>query len=163
MKISFKLLFTLLLVVLLIAFVAEAMTFNSQARMMPLIIGVPVLLLALWELVLEVWDAARAREKKAESEASASTAPARGHAHTLTIYAWVVAFFATLYLFGFVLTTCFYPMLYMKFVGRRSWRMASAISLGAVAFVYIVMVYALNVQLYDGRLVLAVRQATQGY
>ncbi len=71
--------------------------------------------------------------------------------------------FGALYLLGFMITTFFYPLLYMRFVGRRSWRMSASISLGAFAFLYIVMITGLQVELYDGVVVLALRKAFAGY
>ncbi len=163
MKFNFKLLFSLALTVVLIAFVAVSTTFNAQARMMPLIIGVPVLLLALAQLWLEVREAME-RQDEARQQVQLPAEPAvQGHRHTLVIYGWVVAMFGAVYLVGFVITTFFYPLLYMRIVGHRSWRMSAGISLGALAFLYIVMILGLNVQLYDGVLVTALRKAFAGY
>ncbi len=162
MKFTFKLFFTLALTVLLIAFVAVSTTFNSQARMMPLIIGIPVMLLAIGQLFLEVREAMQAKDEATQPPAPAKPA-GPGHRHTLVIYAWIVAMFGALYLVGFMVTTFFYPLLYMRFVGHRSWRMAASISLGAFAFLYIVMIMGLQVDLYDGVVVLALRKAFAGY
>ncbi len=163
MKITFKLLFTLVIAIALISFVAVSTTFNSQARMMPLIIGVPVLLLALWQLFLEIRQAAEGKEEKNREEKPKEGPAAQGHRHSLTVYAWVLAMFGAIYLVGFVITTFFYPLLYMRIVGRRSWRMSAGISLGALAFLYVVMILGLQVELYDGIVVVALRKAFAGY
>lgn len=172
-RISSHQLFTMGLVVFLIAFVIVATTFNYQARMMPLIIGVPVLLLAALQLVIEFRETA---EKNKESQHLSSTrlgsageeqpieapAPPR-RVRQVKAYAWTIAAFLAIYLVGFTLTTFFYPLLYIRFIGGRSWRLSGAISLGALAFLYIVMIYGLNVELYDGVIVLALRKAIMGY
>ena len=163
MKFNFKLFFTLALTVLLIAFVAISTTFNSQARMMPLIIGVPVMLLALAQLFVEVREAMRGKDETPQEVQVQAKPAAPGHRHTLVIYAWIAAMFGALYLVGFVVTTFFYPLLYMRFVGHRSWRLAAGISLGAFAFLYIVMIMGLQVDLYEGVIVLALRKAYAGY
>ena len=173
MKIHTHQLFTLGLVVLLIAFVAIATTLNYQARMMPLIIGVPVLLLAASQLVIEFRESAG---KNKESKDLTSTVPSPIEAEQpkeepalprrvrqIKAYVWMLAAFLAIYLVGYTLTTFVYPLLYMRFVGGRSWRLSAAISLGALAFLYIVMIYVLNVQLYDGVVVVALRKAIYGY
>lgn len=163
MKLTFSLLFTLALTVVLIAFVAVSTTFNSQARMMPLIIGIPVMLLALVQLFLEVREAMQRKDEAHQAAQVPAKPAAQGHRHTLVIYTWLVAMFAALYLFGFVATTFFYPLLYMRFVGHRSWRLSTSISLGAFAFVYVALVAGFQVDLYDGVVVLALRKAFMGY
>jgi hypothetical protein len=162
MKFSFRLLFALFIASALVVFVAISTTFNSQARMMPLIIGVPVLLLALWQLFLEFRRAAEKGEKRKEEKPKEGPA-AQEHRHSLTVYGWVFAMFGAIYLVGFVITTFFYPLLYMRIVGHRSWRMSAGISLGALAFLYVVMILGLNVELYDGVVVVALRKAFAGY
>ncbi len=170
MKITTRLLFTLGLVMLLVAYVSTATTYNYQARMMPLIIGIPVLLLAAAQLVIEIREsAAQAKKSPGRSVAESKTrepqeAPiAPDRRHKVKVYAWVLAVFAAIYLFGFVITTLAYPLLYMRFVGGRSWRLSAAVSLGALAFLYIVMIFGLNVQLYDGWIVIALRKVILGY
>lgn len=163
MKISPRLLFTLGLVIFLIVYVSFATTYNYQARMMPLIIGVPILLLAALQLVLELREsAAKAKEPRGDEKPKEEIAP-QGRSHLIKVYGWVLAMFVAIYLFGFVITTFVYPLLYLRFVGGRSWRLSTAISLGALAFLYIVMIYGLNVQLYDGMVVVALRKAIYGY
>lgn len=172
-KISIHQLFTMGLVVFLIAYVIVATTFNYQARMMPLIIGVPVLLLAVSQLVIELRETAG---KNKESKALSSTrlgfageeqpieaAAPSGRVRQVKAYAWTSAAFLAMYLVGFTITTLLYPLFYLRFVGGRSWRLSGAISLGALAFLYIVMIYGLNVELYDGVIVLALRKAIMGY
>ncbi len=163
MKVTFKLVFTAVIAIALVAFVAVSTTFNSQARMMPLIIGVPVLLLALWQLFLELRQATKGRGEKVGEVKPPEESAATGHRHTLTVYGWVIAMFGAIYLVGFVITTFFYPLLYMRIVGHRSWRMSASISLGALAFLYVVMILGLQVELYNGIVVLALRKAFAGY
>ncbi len=49
MKISARQIFGLGVALVMIAFVVMATDFNDQARMLPLIIGVPVMLLAIYQ------------------------------------------------------------------------------------------------------------------
>lgn len=166
LRISTRQLFTMGLVLFLIAFLAIATTYNYQARMMPIIIGVPVLLLAVLQVVIEYREsgARGLRDASADAKDKPKEAPAtRGRVHVAKAYAWTLLAFAGMYLVGFTITTFVYPLLYMRFVGGRSWRMSAGISLIALAFVYVVMVALLNVQLYEGVIVVALRKAIYGY
>ncbi len=162
MKITNRLFFTIGLVVVLAAYVSVATTYNYQARMMPLIIGVPVLLLAVSQLVLEFRESAVPDKEMPEEKAKEANASA-GRPHSIKVYGWVLAIFCAIYLFGFVITTLAYPLLYIKFVGGRSWRLSAGISLGTLAFLYVVMINGLNVELYEGLVVLALRKMIYAY
>lgn len=154
MKITPRMIFTAILVVLLVAFNVVAFNFNYQARMMPLIIGVPVMILAIVQLVIEV-RGARAKSEKAVAEVKKEQAEEEPEAprsarRVLSSSAWLIGMMGSIYVLGFIATTFLYPLLYMKFVGKRSWRLAFIISLGAIVFIWAVMIQALNVDLYDG-------------
>lgn len=169
MKIETRQLFTLGLVVFLIAFVGLATTLNYQARMMPLIIGVPVLLLAATQVVIEFRESAAKRRDAQGLVSSPSEEPPKAEpalprrVRQIRAYAWMLAAFLAMYLVGFTITTFVYPFLYMRFAGGRSWRLSAAISLGALVFLYLVMIYGLNVELYEGVVVVALRKAIYGY
>ena len=166
MKITTRLLFTFGLVVFLAAFNLVALTFNYQARMMPLIIGVPVLLLAITQLVMEIrkaTGAVTAEPKAAPKETTEETAARPGRRRLATTYGWVLAMMGLIYFLGFIITTFLYPLLYMKIVGGRSWKLSAGISLGALVFLYVVMINGLNVDLYDGIVITTLRKSFAGY
>jgi hypothetical protein len=162
MKITNRLLFTTGLVIVLAAYVFLATTYNYQARMMPLIIGVPVLLLAATQVIREFRESAVPESEMPEAKAKEANVSA-GRPHRIKVYAWVLAIFGAVYLFGFIISTLAYPLLYLRFVGGRSWRLSAGISIGALAFLYIVMINGLNVELYEGVVVLALRKMIYAY
>lgn len=167
MKLPFRHVFNLVLVVILVAFVVTAAGYNPQARLMPLVIGIPVLALAIWQTAND-WRTsggdtrmhASTKEMRSDREEGAPTGRFR---QELRVFLWTLALFVLLYLFGFIITTCVYTFLSLKVRSRLNWVTSVAISAGAFAFLYGVMIYALQVQLYPGIVVLALRRALYGY
>ncbi len=68
-----------------------------------------------------------------------------------------------IYLVGFAISTFVYTLLYLKVRSNWNWRFSLAISAGAVACIYLGMIYALQVDLYEGVIVLAIRRVLYGY
>lgn len=84
-------------------------------------------------------------------------------AKEIVVSLWVVGMFVSLYLFGFILTTFFYTFLSLKVRSRFSWISSLGVSAGCLAFLYGVLITALNVELYQGVVTIALRKALLGY
>lgn len=168
MKLSVRHLFNLALVAVLLAFVTVAAGYNPQARLMPLVIGVPILALAVWQTVSDlILGARRAAEAVTGEHASASPkevpTPSRMPGREIRVFLWTLLLFLLLYLFGFIVTTFLYTFLSLKIRSRLNWSLSLGVAAAALAFLYGVMVYALKVQLYPGIVTLALRRMFYGY
>lgn len=164
MKVSSKHVFNGILVVLLTAYVATALGYNEQARMLPLIIGVPVWIMAIYQLAIDLWAEFRNPAKGERGSQAVTVGPERGVLwRSLREFLWVIGAFASLYLVGFCITTLVYTFLYLRLRSKHDWLISLGVPLGAMAFIYVVMIQALQVQLYEGILVLALRRALYGY
>jgi len=169
LKLSVRHLFNLALVAVLLAFVTVAAGYNPQARLMPLIIGIPVLALAVWQTVSDLILGARgaaagaaAGERLSGSPREVATPP-RVPGREIGVFLWTLLLFLLLYLFGFVATTFLYTFLSLKIRSRLNWPLSLGVAAAALAFLYGVMVYALKVQLYPGIVTLALRRMFYGY
>jgi len=163
MKEPFKQAFNSLLVVLLTAYVFTAFGYNEQARMLPLIIGIPVWLLALWQWLSDLWADIRTTLKAREGSTMAGGETRQGLQRTIQEFLWVVGAFASIYLLGFLATSFLYTLLYLRVRSGHNWRLSLGIPLGALAFIYVVMISALQVQLYEGVITLTLRRLIYGY
>ncbi|MCL4486615.1 MAG: tripartite tricarboxylate transporter TctB family protein [Chloroflexi bacterium] len=159
-RITGRQIFDLCVMAILAAIVYMALGFNSQARMMPLVVAVPSLLLSIWQTVLDFTAPPKVKKKKAEADGAKE---AKKASDSLIAFGWVLLAFVLIYLLGFTITTFLYPLLYMRVRSRMGWGISLGVSIGFVAFLYVVMVTLLQVQLYDGVLVVAVRKAVIGY
>jgi hypothetical protein len=166
MKFSFRHVFDLIVVVLLAFYVVTAWGYNPQARLMPLVVSIPILMLAIVQTINDL----RASGRKAEGRAKAGAIrEGNGGADKgklkkeVNAFLWAIGLFLGLYLFGFIISTALFTFLSLKVRSRFGWRPSLGVSVGCLAFLYIVMVYGFNVDLYPGSLVLMARKALYGY
>lgn len=162
MKFSFRHLFNVGVVVIMALSVITALGYDRQTRLLPLIVSVPVLILAVILTIQEFLESKGKAQKKKEEDGEEEE-KAGLFAKEINVSFWVLGMFVSLYLFGFIATTFFYTFIWLKFHARYSWLSSLSVSGGSLAFLYIVLIYALNVQLYDGVVTIAVRKAILGY
>ena len=119
-----QVIFTLLMLVFFAFFIWEAKEWRLQARLYPLAIGIPMLVLALVQLVL----ALKGIERKTASDdapvdfqfgQAMDSAVARRR--TLNIFSWIFGFLAGIWLFGFSLAVPAFVFLYLKVQSRETW------------------------------------------
>jgi len=121
--------------------VGLSFAYPAEARFIPLVIGVPGMLLALAQFVIELRSPEKgeftAEDRKAE----------------LRMFGWFVFFLAGIILFGFPYAAPIIVMLYLHFSWREKWY----VSLGAGAFAFAalhgVFNYLLGLPLFEGLVV----------
>ncbi len=166
MRFSFRHIFDLIVFVLLFLYVITAMGYNPQARLMPLVVSIPILILAAVQTIRDfraTLPTAGFPEKKGTANGDRK-APDKGRLKKeVNAFLWAISLFVALYLFGFILTTFFYTFLALKVRSRFSWKSSVGVSAACFAFLWIVMVYGFRVDLYPGSVILALRKSIYGY
>lgn len=115
---------TLAIVIFLAYFIWEARAWRLQARLYPWAIGVPTLLLALVQLVLDFRGGV---EKKVEGEAPVDfqftqhSDPVMVRKRTFNIFAWIIGFFLAVWLLGFSAAIILLVFLYLKVQSHEPW------------------------------------------
>lgn len=120
---------TLLALALLAIFawaILEARAFPGEARLFPIAVALPALILALLQLVVAARGGAAAAAADEGDEALDPRERARRTGQTI---AWIAAFFAAVYLLGFLVAVPLGALAYSRFAGRESWP-ASAVVAG---------------------------------
>jgi len=119
-RISAEALFSLGLAALAGYAVAAAWSWPLKAALFPLVIGVPLLVLALMQFFLHL------------REPEPSPSPAPGHARTLATFAWMAGFIALVVLAGFPIAVPLFVFLYLLTQDSAGWW--RSIALGAAAW-----------------------------
>jgi hypothetical protein len=158
MKFSFRHLFNVGVVVIMAAVVITALGYDKDTRLLPLIVSVPVLILSIILTVQEFLGSKGGASKKKKEHGGPEV-----FKKEIKVSIWIVAMFLSLYLFGFIATTFFFTLVWLKFGARFNWGPSLSVSAGSLAFLYIVLIMALNVELYEGVITLALRKAILGY
>jgi Na+/melibiose symporter-like transporter len=162
MKFSFRHVFNVTVVVLLAIYVVTAWGYNPQARLMPLVVSVPILILSIVQTISDF----RKREEPARAKATTKekeVTEKKKFKKEVNAFLWAIGLFLGFYLFGFIITTAFFTFLSLKVRSRFGWRPSLGVSVGCLAFLYIVLVYGFNLDLYPGSLVLLARKTLYGY
>jgi hypothetical protein len=100
----------------------SSMHWPLRTALFPRVIGIPLLFLALVEMVWSMFAGEREREGHAvDFELTTDVDPALAQKRTLGIVGWTVGFFAIIVLIGFPFAVPLFVFLYLKLVGKEGW------------------------------------------
>lgn len=134
----------------------EAGEWRLQARLYPWAIGIPMILLAVINIVQEL------RGPKEESESASSNAPADFQLtqtvdwavavrRTANILTWIVGFMAGIWLIGFSITVAGMTFGYLKIQSKEGWPMSLILTASAWLIYYIVFERTLLLPFPEGQ------------
>lgn len=111
---------------------------STRAALFPLVIGVPALGLSLLVMAGELRVTRAERALRAAGSAVRVTpggvSERVANRRTVAILAWIVGFYASIWLFGFMLTAPLATVLYIRVAGKERWRFA--IGGGAISWLF---------------------------
>jgi len=99
--------------------VFTALRWPSKAALFPLVMGIPLLVLALAQMVIELREPQRAEGPPGAARAA------------LAILAWMAGFIALVLLIGFPLAVPLLIFAYLRIAGRESWLLSTALAVAA--------------------------------
>lgn len=149
-KVTEQLVFSVILLLVLSWFVYTAIGYNSKARFVPLVIGIPTLALAIYHVQAD-WRAARQEEVRKSAEDKANVRKEWNSA------LWVVGCFVLIYLIGFEWGLPLYSFLYARVRGKESWLRSLLPAIAAYLVLWIFFITLLHIPLYRGALVVLLR------
>jgi Tripartite tricarboxylate transporter TctB family len=134
-----RLLVSAIMLVVFTAAVGLSFTYAPEARLLPLVIGIPGLLLCAIQLITEL------RDKNPAPGVTREEHGREGH-----MFAWLIGFVGALVLFGFLYTGPALVAAYLYFSGREKWYVALAGAVFAWTVLYGVFDWFLGLPLFDG-------------
>lgn len=149
---TWELAFALLLVAVFAYATVTALTFPEGARLFPLAIAVPSLVLALVLAAISLRSHGTAVAPVADTDAEVELAPEERTRRTAEIGAWFLGIFAAVYLLGFLIAIPLAAVAYLRFAARESWFMSAAVATVCWALVLGVFDRLLHVPLPAGEL-----------
>lgn len=126
MRISSAALFSLALAAVAGFAVYTALGWPPKAALFPLTMGIPLLVLATAQTVLDL------REPPAPSE------PALARRRGLAVFAWMVTFIVLVLLLGFPIAVPLFVFSYLVMESRESWALSIALAAAAWGFFHLV-------------------------
>jgi hypothetical protein len=135
-----------LVLALAAAMVAAALTYPAEANRVPLVVGVPAMLLAAWQLFREV-AAGRDNGHAAPLEGGDTGRLARGEGKAIL---WILLFVGCVLAGGFIVGATVAVMVTYRVWLRESWRVTALGGLIALLITYVGFERLLGLILYRG-------------
>ena len=163
MNLNDRTLFTLGVFILVLAFLVLSLDYRPRARLVPVIIAVPTLLLTLLQLLIDMIpavgrrfsflqdydlfgiDTSRAAEPSEESRPSSSI-----YRRELNFAAWLLLLMALIYFLGYLVAIPLFLISFMRLRSSESWRMTLSITAVTWTFVYVVFIVVMGAPLHEG-------------
>ncbi len=157
MSVDGKVVMSLVMLTIFTGMVGMALTYPPETRLLPLVIGIPGILLGLIQVGVEIRDARRkagsAVSDKAGEQGTGteeSVPPAVIVKREIVLLAYLVALAVSIILFGFWLTIPVFVIVFLRAHERESWRLTLGLSLGAWAVLYLIFDRLLEIILHQG-------------
>jgi hypothetical protein len=145
-----RLLTTLVMLVIFVIMTVLAFDFPSKGRLMPLMVGIPAVLLGLIQLILDY----RAASANAKSGTATDSAPEKqekaGKKGEYQMILWTTLFFAGIVLFGFVVASPVLVFAFLYFGSKESIKVSLISAVCTWAVIYFTFVKWFQISLFSG-------------
>jgi hypothetical protein len=152
LKIRPAALFSFCALVFFCVFVYMAQEWRMQARLYPWAIGIPMLVLAIVQVILDL-KGVTAKQSDAtpmDYQFTKDVDPVTAKKRAITMFAWLVGFFFAIWLLGFPIAIAMMMFTYLKFQGGESWVLSIALTVVAWLFFHGLFVRLLHLPFPDG-------------
>ncbi len=150
MSVDGKVLMSLVMLAIFGGMVGMAVTYPPETRLLPLVIGIPGILLAAIQVAMDV-AAARREDGSVKNADGEESAPAAGTVkRELVLLAYLVALAAAILLFGFWLTIPVFVIVFLRAHEGESWRFTLGLALSAWAVLYLIFDRLLEILVHRG-------------
>ena len=124
MKIRPAALFSFCALIFFCVFVYMAQEWRMQARLYPWAIGIPMVILAIVQVILDLKGIQAKQSTDAtpmDFQFSKGTDPIVARKRTIIMFTWLFGFFLGIWLLGFPIAIALMVFTYLKFQGREPW------------------------------------------
>jgi len=148
MSVNGKVMMSLVMLAIFGSMVGMAMTYPPETRLLPLVIGIPGILLAAIQVGV---DMAGAKREAGSAKVAEGSALAAGTIKSeLVLLAYLAALAAAILSFGFWLTIPVFLIVFLRAHEAESWRLTLGLALGAWAGLYLVFDQVLEILVHRG-------------
>lgn len=152
MKVRPQAIFSFVFVIFFIVFVYQALEWRMQARLYPMAIGIPMLVLAVIQVILDLKGVERKQTDAApvDFQFAQIVDPVLARKRTFNIFGWLIGFFIGIWLLGFTITIPLMVFTYLKVQSNEKWMISVILTTVAWAFFYFLFVKLLLLPFPDG-------------
>jgi Tripartite tricarboxylate transporter TctB family len=144
--------FSIIWLIFFIVWVYLAKDWRMQARLYPWAIGIPMVILAIVQVILDLRGVQRKQADAApvDFQFTKNIDPALARRRTINIFSWILGFFLGIWLLGFVITIPLLVFTYLKIQSSESWGLSVALTAGAWLVFYGLFVRLLTLPFPQG-------------
>jgi hypothetical protein len=154
LKVRPQAIFSFIFLIFFIVFVYQAKDWRPQARLYPLVIGIPMLILALIQVIFDL----RGVERKPQDDATpmdfqfsqATVPPEVARKRAIVMFCWFFGFFAGIWLVGFSIAIALMVFGYLKIQSNEKWPISIILTTVAWVSFWGLFVKLLNLPFPDG-------------
>lgn len=124
-----------------------------QARLYPFVIGIPMILLAIIQVILDLKGIERKQADAAPVDFQFSQTvvePEVARRRAITMFSWFFGFFVGIWLLGFTITIPLMVFSYLKLEGNENWGISIVLTALAWIFFYFLFVKLLTLPFPEG-------------
>ncbi len=162
-NISFSTALTFIMLAIFTSMVVISFDYPSKARFMPLVVGLPGIVLCLIQLAVDLFRSP-STDNTATSlgqSIAAASAPESQHEelpefgpHTarqeVIMWSYFISFIAGVILFGFYISVPIMLLTFLRRQGEASWKLALALAIAATLALYLMFGRLLGIELHPG-------------
>jgi hypothetical protein len=145
--------FSLCALIFFIVFVYQAQDWRMQARLYPWAIGIPMVILALVQVILDL-RGYKAKETSdgapVDFQFTQTIEPALARKRAITMFSWLLGFFLVVWLLGFEYGIPLMVFSYLKFQSNESWVLSIILTVLAFVFFWLLFVKLLTLPFPQG-------------
>ena len=130
--------------------VIQASQWPFKAALFPLIVGIPVFLLALVDFLSCAFEKSDKEQTTIDFKFSGHEDKALERKRTVSIFLWILGFFFLVIFVGFPVAVPLFVFCYLKLEGREGWLVTLAATFITWATFYGLFVWFLNVPFMEG-------------
>jgi len=149
-------LFSLCALIFFCVFVYLAQEWRLQAKLYPLAIGIPMLILAFVQVILDMKGVQAKKSDDAtpmDFQFTQEIDPITAKKRAIIMFAWLLGFFFLIYLLGFPIGIPIMMFCYLKFQGDEPWGLSIMLTVVAWVFFYGLFVKLLTLPFPEGLII----------
>ncbi len=130
--------------------VIMALKWKLNAATFPLAIGIPLIFLALAELLLNLFGKQTISRPSSDSDTLENGNEVLPIRNDMLTFVWIIGFFLLIFFFGFTIASSLMVFLYLKFRSKEGWGITLIFTASTWALVYGLFVRLLQTQFPEG-------------
>jgi hypothetical protein len=135
-----------------IAALWQSLGFDFRTGLFPWAVGFPVLALAIAQFIMDITGNESRRGDGHSEEAGPELPVDVVNRRTMSIFGWIIGYFAAIWLFGFSIGVPLCTFVQLKFGYREKWLLSLIMTAFAGAFIYCIFDRVLHVPFPTGQL-----------